>query len=221
MKLEEIFSKGENGALTYAEFSRLVDENGIKLADLSEGNYISKQKYEDELSGKVKEIETLNGTISTRDADLADLQKKLEEAGTDAEKLSTLTSEFDSLKSKYGEEVKTYKAQLKKQAYEFAVKEFANNQNFSSKASKRDFINSMVAKDLKMEDGRVMGADDFLQVYKQDNADAFIVEQQETEPSTPKPTFVDSTQGGGEPQAEDNAFINAFNFVGVREHPEK
>lgn len=220
MKLEEIFNKGENGALTYAEFSKLIDENGIKLADLSEGNYISKQKYEDELNGKIREIETLNGTISTRDTDLADLQKKLEEAGTDAEKLSSLTSEFDGLKSKYDADVKTYKAQLKKQAYEFAVKEFANGQKFSSKASKRDFINSMIAKDLKMEDGKIMGADDFLKIYSEDNEDAFVVENPKND-EPPKPQFTGNTQGGGEPQGDDNPFVNAFNFVGVREHPEK
>lgn len=214
MSIKDIFDKAENGTLTYEQFESAIKENGVKLVDLSEGNYVSKQKYEDELAGKSKEIETLNGTISTRDKDLVELKKKLEEAGTDAEKLSTLTSEFDGLKSKYDEEVKTYKAQLRKQAYEFAVKDFANSQKFSSKASKRDFINTMISKELKMENDKIIGADDFLKMYTQDNADAFVIEKKEEDP---KPKLVNPTPGGSVPTSS----TSMFNFTGVRPKPEQ
>ena len=214
MDIKELFETAEGGALTYDQFSKLVTEKGIKLADLSEGNYISKQKYEDELASKSKEIETLNGTIATRDTDLADLKKKLEDAGTDADKLNTLTSEFDSLKTKYADEVSEYKAQLKKQAYEFAVKDYANGKKFTSNAAKRDFINSMIAKDLKLENDTILGADDFVKVYSESNADAFVTE--ETTPSEPKPTITGTTQNNTPP--EKNEFAEAFHFMGVRPH---
>lgn len=213
MQIKEIFDKAEEGTLTFEQFQKIANENNVKFADLSEGNYVSKQKYDDELANKSKEIETLNGTISTRDTDLAELQKKLTEAGTDAEKLSTLTSEFDSLKSKYGEEVKTYKAQLKKQAYEFAVKEFANEQKFTSNAAKRDFISTMISKDLKMENDTILGADDFVKVYSENNADAFVVETKQEQEHKPK-LITDSTQGGEVPKGND--FSSIFNFTGVR-----
>lgn len=214
MQIKEIFDKAEEGTLTFEQFQKIANDNNVKFADLSEGNYVSKQKYEDELSSKTKEIETLNGTISTRDTDLAELQKKLTEAGTDAEKLSTLTSDFDNLKSKYDNEVKTYKAQLKKQAYEFAVKEFANGQKFTSNAAKRDFISTMIGKDLKMENDTILGADDFVKVYSENNADAFVVETNQ-EPEH-KPRITDSTQGGEVPKGND--FSSIFNFTGVRPH---
>ena len=214
MQIKEIFDKAEEGTLTFEQFQKIANDNNVKFADLSEGNYVSKQKYEDELSSKTKEIETLNGTISTRDTDLAELQKKLTEAGTDADKLSTLTSDFDSLKSKYDTEDKTYKAQLKKQAYEFAVKEFANSQKFTSNAAKRDFISTMIGKELKMENDTILGADDFVKVYSENNADAFVVE---TNPETEhKPRITDSTQGGEVPKGND--FSSIFNFTGVRPH---
>ena len=91
--------------------------------------------------------------------------------------------------AKYDKETKDYKEQLSKQAYEFAVKEFANGKTFSSKAAKRDFIQSMLSKNLQYEDGRIIGADDFVQMYSKDNADAFVKQK----PADPKPTFVSGT----------------------------
>lgn len=214
MEIKELFDKAENGTLTYDQFTKLCGENNAKFTDLSEGKYISKQKYDDEINGKVKEIETLNSTISTRDTDLAELKQKLQDAGTDAEKLTALTNDFDGLKTKYDTDVKNYKAQLKKQAYEFAVKEFANGRKFTSNAAKRDFINSMLSKDLKMENDTILGADDFVKVYSENNADAFVTEK---EPEEPVPNITTSTKGT-EP-TQDNGFTEAFHFMGVRPQP--
>lgn len=213
MNIKEIFENAENGTLTYEQFSDAVSKGGAKFVDLSEGNYVSKQKYEDELASKSKEIETLNGTIKTRDTDLATLKQKLTDAGTDAEKLNSLTTEFDTLKTKYDEDVKAYKSQLKKQAYEFAVKDFAGTQKFSSNASKRDFISSMLAKELKMENDKIIGADDFLAMYKESNQDAFIVESKDDN----KPKITDTTSGGSVPPQK----TSMFNFTGVRPKPEQ
>lgn len=221
MDIKELFDKAENGTLTYEQFTEAAKEAGAKFTDLNEGKYVSKRKYEDELAGKASEIETLNGTLTTRDTDLEELKRKLEEAGADTDKLASLTAEFDALKGKYDEDAKNYKAQLKKQAYEFAVKEYANGQKFTSNAAKRDFIQSMIAKDLKMEKDRILGAEDFRQAYGEENADAFVIDTPDPEPDTPKPQFVTTTPG-----AEDitpnvaNDFVSAMHFSGVRPMPE-
>ena len=221
MDIKALFEQSEDGTLNYEQFMELAKEGGAKFTDLSEGNYVSKKKYEDEIAGKASEIETLSGTITTRDTDLAELQKKLEEAGADAEKLASITSEFDALKSKYDEDAKAYKSQLKQQAYEFAVKEFANGQKFTSNAAKRDFTQSMIAKGLKMENGTILGAQDFVKMYSEQNEDAFMKDEPEPIVESIKPQFVSSTQG-----AEDvtpntaNDFINAMHFSGVRPAPE-
>lgn len=212
MQIKEIFDKAEEGTLTYEQFTKIADDNKAKFTDLSEGNYVSKQKYEDELSNKTKEIETLNSTISTRDTDLAELQQKLTDAGTDVDKLSSLTTDFDNLKTKYDTDVKNYKAQLKKQAYEFAVKEFANGKKFTSNAAKRDFISTMIGKELKMENDTILGADDFVKVYSENNADAFITE--DSSATEHKPKITDSTPGGDVPKGND--FGSIFDFTGVR-----
>ena len=220
MKLEEAFNEDE--ALTYEELMARISEVGAKFVDLKEGEYVSRQKYEDELAAKASEIETLNGTLGSRDTDLAELQQKLAEAGTDAEKLAALTTDFDSLKGKYDAEIKEYKNQLKQQAYQFAVKEFANSKKFTSNAARRDFEQSLIAANLKMEDGAIFGAEDFVKKYTEANADAFVVDTPEPEPMPEpeaKPMFADASQGPEIPPVNSNDFLNAFHFTGVRPDP--
>lgn len=201
MNIREIFEKAENGTLTYEAFENAVKETGAKFTDLSEGKYVSKAKYDDDIKAKDTSIEQLNATISQRDTDLADLQTKLNDAGTDATKLSELQSSFDSLQTKYAEDTKAYQQQLADQKYEFAVKEFANGKEFTSQAAKRDFIRSLMNEKLKMKNDLIIGADDFATAYATDNADAFVTKS-EPEAPTPaqgsnasKPQFIGTTPG--------------------------
>lgn len=186
MTIKELFEKAENGTLTIEQYNAIIAETGAKFVDLSEGNYVSKQKYTDELNTKDARITELTTTIGTRDTDLKALKKQLADAGTDAEKLTALTNDLSAMQDKYKADTKALQAKLDKQAYEFAVKDFANTKKFSSNAAKRDFINSLIAKELQMENGKIMGAEDFVQAYSVDNADAFLVEQE----PTPAPQFV-------------------------------
>ena len=246
MNIKEIFAKAEteDGKLTFEEFEKLAKDGGAKFADLSEGKYVSKAKYEDDLKAKDadieakegekatlnEQIEALNGTISTRDEDLANLQKQLAEAGEDATKLAELNNSFTALQSKYDADIRGYQEKMQQQQYEFAVREFANTKNFTSNAAKRDFVNSMLKKQLSMEDGKILGREDFVEKYAEDNADAFVVEKEpepivepepiaepepEPTPSEPIPTFVGSTPGP-EPESTEGGF--GFNFIGVRPH---
>ena len=235
MNIKELFDKAENGILTYEQYEALSKEMGAKFADLSDGKYVSKSKYEADLKAANQQVETLNGqisdlngTIATRDGDLADLQKKLELAGEDATKLAELSNNMTALQEKYDADTKSYQDKLRQQSYEFAVKEYANGQKFSSKAAKRDFINAMIAKNLQMEGDKLIGGDDFKAAYATDNEDAFYVEPEpapiaepdftfESEPDAPQapiPTMVASTPGA--PSADDDSFD--FGFVGVRAH---
>lgn len=226
MELKKVFETAENGTLTYEQFEEAAKKSGAKFVDLSEGGYVSSHKYDDDIAAKNKEIETLNGTISTRDTDLETLKKQLEEAGADATKLQEATDSLAALQSKYDGDMKSYKEQLKKQAYEFAVKEFANTQKFTSAAAKREFERSMIAKELKMEKDKILGADDFVTAYKADNSDSFAAE--ETPPDCGQsgddettPHFVQPGTAGGAGGTGDATGGFHFNFTGVRPMPEK
>ena len=109
---------------------------------------------------------------------------------------------IDSFQSKYDADVKAYKDQLKRQAYDFAVKEYANSLEFSSQAAKRDFVGQLKSAELKMDGDKILGADDFKLKYAEENAEAFAVKAEPApapEPEAPKPIFVQPT-GGTEPQ---------------------
>ena len=217
MNLKDIFDKAENGTLTYDQFMAAVSEGKGKFVDLSEGEYVSKQKYTDELAARDTRITTLDETLKTRDSDLANLRTQLESAGTDTEKLNELNVKFSDLQKQYEKDTKNYQKQLKDQAYKFAVTEFANQQKFTSKAARRDFEQSMLAKNLQMENDVIIGATDFMTAYSQENSDAFVVEDTTQQPpSQPAPHFVDSTNPGASTAGDANPFN--FNFIGVRSH---
>ena len=166
MTVKELFDKAENGALTWEQFQQAMGE--AKFVDLTEGNYVSKQKYDDELSQRDTRINDLTNTISTRDTDLATLQQTLKDAG-DLEALKQASKDLADLQKRYDKETKEYQNQLTKQAYEFAVKDFANGKQFTSKAAKRDFTQAMLAKNLQFEDGKIK--------YKGELSSCFIKKQ--------------------------------------------
>lgn len=231
-QIKDIFDKAEGGTLTYEQFEQLAKADGLKFADLSDGKYVSKSKYDADLKAKdtqletmTTQVETLNGTIATRDTDLAALQAKLEEAGQDATKLAELSNQFAGLQSKYEADVQNYQEQMRKQSYEFAVKEFANTKKFTSQAAKRDFTKALLEKGLQMEGDKILGREDFAEAYAAENADAFVVEPEvvitpeptpEPEPApAPIPEFVAATPG---PSAESESDGFNFGFTGVRAH---
>lgn len=205
MKLKELFEKAENGTLTYEQFEELAKEHKVNFADLSEGGYVSKHKYDDELAAKAKEIETLSATLGSRDTDLTELRKQLQDAEDGYIQVKELSAAIKDLQGKYDEDTKAYKEQLSKQAYEFAVKDFASELEFSSQAAKRDFIQSMLNAELKMgKDGKLLGLSDFKKEYEKENKDAFVTKPAEPAP-TPEtstrtqPQFVSSTPGSAAP----------------------
>ena len=219
MNLKDLFDKAENGTLTYEQFMAAAQNGKAKFVDLSEGGYVDKQKYTDDLAARDTRITTLDDTIKARDTDLAALQEQLKTAGTDAEKLTNLGNQFSELQKKYDKDTKAYEKQLKDQAYKFAVTDFANKQKFSSQAARRYFVSSMLAKGLTMEGDSIIGATDFMAAYSKENADAFVVEQDPTGSQPPKPHFTEPTTPPGGGGQDDTPF--QFNFIGVRPHDEK
>lgn len=211
----------EAGAITWEQFSAACTEKGFKLADLATGNYVAKKKFDDEVAGKDAMIEALQGQIKTRDADIVTLRKSLEDGSKDNEtKIADLTQQLTTLQGDYKTQKNDYETKLNKQAYEFAVKEFVGGLEFTSGAAKRDFTSQLLSAGLKMEGGSIMGATDFVEKYKGENADAFVVKA-EPQPAPqqqegPKPFFVQPTQP--QQQQNENPFDSMFNFAGVRAH---
>ena len=228
MTLKEILeeAQAEDGTLTVEAIEEAVKANNVKFADLNEGNYVSKRKHEDELKARDTQIAGLNDTIKSRDTDLTDLQAKLAEAGTDAEKLATLSNDLSTWQNKYNEDTKALQDQLTNQAREFAIKEYAGTKQFSSAAARRDYISSMRQSEyIKLDkNGELKGLADFDEDYSKENADAFISEEDydlDYEEES-LPMFVDSTQGTYDSNPDPTGgFSEAFHFTPVRAIPDK
>ena len=195
MNIKDLFDKAENGTLTYEQFEALAKDNDVKFVNLKDGNYVSKSKYESDIEKVNQQVETLNtqindlnGTITSRDADLEDLKKQLEQAGEDKAKLDALNTSMADLQTKYEADIKAREDKLRQQSYEFAVKEYANTQKFSSKAAKRDFVKAMIDRNLQMDGDKLIGGDDFRAKYAEENDDAFYVEPAPAPAPAPEPT---------------------------------
>lgn len=170
----------------------------------------------------VSEVETLRGKltkaeierdsiqskydtdIAQRDTDLATLQTQLKDAGGDADKLATLQTNFDNLQTTYNKAKADYEKQLTEQAYDFAVKENSAKLKFSSNSAKKAFMSDLKAKKLSMENGKILGFDDFVSAYKEQDAGAFIAENPSPKNDEPKPSFSAKTNPGDktDPQPE-------------------
>ena len=213
--LEELFG---TEALTFAQLKEKVTAKGWKLADLSTGNYVAKKKYDDDVTSRDTQITDLKGQITTRDKDLSALKKQLESGDVDNQtKITELTGQLTKLQGDYETSKKDYEARLSKQAYEFAVKEYAGGKKFTSTAAKRDFENQLIAKQLKLENGKIIGADDFEKLYREANADAFVVEKTEPEPDKnvqddKLPTFIQPSSPTSNSAPETNPFLAAYGF---------
>ena len=137
------------------------------------------------IRGKLEKAESERDTyknkydedIKKRDADLEDLQKKLKNAGVDAEKLKTLETDLATLKTTYEESKGEYEKKLADQAYEFALKQKVDGLKFSSNSAKKAFIADAMKEEMKIKDGELQGFDSFVKSYKENDAGAFISEE--------------------------------------------
>lgn len=163
------------------EFDKMLNENYKTQAEVNNlnGKLTKAESESDALQVKY------NDDIKQRDTDLADLKQKLADAGTDAETLKNLQTEFDTLKTNYANAQADYQKQLNKQAYEFAIKEKTNGLQFTSNSAKKAFLTDALAKNLTMDNGNILGFDDFVSAYKEQDAGAFVVETTTEEPKPP------------------------------------
>lgn len=178
-----------------------------------------KESFEKELNSNYKTIKEVDGIkeklssaesaktkleedLEKRDADLADVQKQLDEAGKDTEKLEDLTEKLKTLQTDYSEQQKKYTKQLDDQKYEFAIKELTSGLKFSSNSAKKSFLRDLMDNKLSMKDEEVLGFKDFVEKYKQQDAGAFVVEDDDDPESGKKPKFANKTRKIDEPESK-------------------
>ena len=173
-----------------------------------------------QVTALTQQITDLQAQMTQRDTDMTTLQEQLSTAQTDAGKLTEAQEALTALQSKYAADQKKWDEKIAKQAYDFAIRERAGKLQFTSAAAQRDFIREATGKKLAMENGKLLGFDDFTEAYRAENPGALVEEkpaEPEKQPTAPSaPAFVLPSTSAGTAAAADG--FN-FNFSGVRPKP--
>lgn len=178
----------------------MTKENLIKMGVSEEIAEKINAEYEKELS-KMKDTAEKNGIeLEGVKTQLADANAKIKEfEDLDVDGIKKKAGEWEQ---KYRTETEALKKQIADKDYEYAVRDFLSGQKFSSELAKSAVFTQMKEKAFKLEDGKLIGADEFMKEIIEKNPNAF-------ESSEPIPKIVTSSGGSG----GDTAGINAARAV--------
>lgn len=165
-------------------------EYGEKDLIINDGNYIPKAKF-DSLNEQKKDLE--NQLKETND-------KMQELSKVDTEELK---QQIIDLQKKYEDDTKALNSKYEAREYDIKLNDYTKDLKFSSNSAKKSFMSDLKAKELKFEDDKLVGFDDFVNSYKESDPTAFM-EEKEEEPSVK----VNTGDNHDDKENSDDAFIN-------------
>lgn len=188
--LKALFGVSEDGqpvALTYEQLAEALSANKeLKLVNLADGGYVSKDKFdakETELEGVRQQLEAANQKIqSYKDMDIDGIKQSV--------------SDWEQ---KYENDTAALRQQLAEQEQMHSLDMFLGGYQFSSKAAKDGVRAAFLSKKFPYEDGKFIGAKEYIDSLMADDdyKGAFVVksteptQSSEAEPPAPKPQFSD------------------------------
>lgn len=144
-----------------------------------------------------KDVEKVKTKLTAAETARDDYKEQLEAANTTIQGYKDM--DIDGIKrsvtdweTKYNTDTKALQDKLDGQAYDFAMKEYVNGYQFTSELVKQAVIAQLKAQNFKLNDGKFLGADDFMKQLKEANPSAFV----DTDNKTPKITIPGA---GGKP----------------------
>ena len=183
---EELYTQIEGKINTHN--TGIKDESKrVKLADLSTGNYVSKEKYtgaKTERDGYETQLKTANTTIASYKT-------------MDIEGIKQSAKDWET---KYNDDIGKLNQTLLDQQKEFSAKDFMNAQGFKSELAKEAAVSKLLKQGLDFKDGTFAGAEDFMKKLKEADPDSFATEESKQKTwvrgthNTHKPATVDDEQ---------------------------
>lgn len=144
-----------------------------------------------------KDVEKVKTKLTAAETARDDYKEQLETANTTIQGYKDM--DIDGIKrsvtdweTKYNTDTKALQDKLDGQAYDFAMKEYVNGYQFTSELVKQAVIAQLKEQNFKLNDGKFLGADDFMKQLKEANPSAFV----DTDNKTPKITIPGA---GGKP----------------------
>ena len=125
-----------------------------------------------------KDIERVKTKLTAAETARDEYKEQLEAANTtiqsykdmDIEGIKQSASEWEK---KYNDDLKAMQDKLEGQAYDFALKEYVSGYQFTSDLVKEAVIAQLKTQGFKLNDGKFLGADDFMKQLKEANPSAF------------------------------------------------
>lgn len=147
--------------------------------------------------------EQLNGDITTLRTQLSDRDKDIEKLKSTPNNTEELTKQLEQLQSKYDSDTKNLQSQIDSRNYLDAVRSAVAEKGikFTSKAAERYYFSQAESEKLKLENGKLLGFDDFHKKQLEADKDAFVAaEKPANQPPTPDTMhFAGSAGNGGNP----------------------
>ncbi|PKG30859.1 phage scaffolding protein [Cytobacillus horneckiae] len=158
-------------------YNQVVEKAGEnKLAVISDGNWIPKDKFND----KLEDIKNLKEQITSRDNQLEDLKK------VDAEALQQRIQDLQEENSNTKTE---YEDKLQKQSFDYALKDALTGAKVRNPKAAKALLD---LESIKLDGDKLLGLDAQLNTIKE--SDPYLFEEEK--PSDPTPQIV----AGGNPQ---------------------
>ncbi len=165
----------------------------LKNLDIGGGAHLSDELIEQIMAEDGKAKAEMQNTITTLTTERDGLKTQLSDANTaiqsykdmDIEGIKQAAADWET---KYNTDTQALKDQLEGVKYSHAVETAVSGIKFTSASAKKAFVSDLTAKGLTLQDGKLLGLDDFTKGYKDSDPGAFA-------PDEPTPTI---TVGGGQ-----------------------
>lgn len=156
----------------------------------------------EEVRNQYKDIDLVDSSkyvkkelFDTKETELKSTKTQLKEANTTIQSykdmdIESIKASADQWKNKYETETQELNEKLKKQEYEFAAKEYLGNYDFLSERVKNSILKDFMDKDFKLEEGKFLGADDWIKNLNESEPELFKT----VSPNDPKIVFTNKTK---------------------------
>ncbi len=155
-----------------------------------------------DIEAEKKKTTSIQNKLDTVNTELTIVKEQLTNANTTIQSYKDMDIEgikqsAEEWKTKYEEDTKKLQDDLKAKDYDYAVKEYMNSFKFIDDEVKELVINKFKEKSFKHEEGKFLGADEFMKEYKEAHKGLFVPDEpQDPVPTIVKPTNGDPTQKG-------------------------
>lgn len=185
----------------------------LKDLDLGEGARLPDSAIEAIMAEYGKEKGGFESQIAELTTERDGLKTQLDDANKTIKSYKDM--DIDGIKqsaadweTKYNTDTQTLKEQLEAEKYGFAVKESVGVLKFSSESAKKAFVADLMTKKLPLQDGKLLGLEDFTKSYMESDPEAFLSENDGKDPYA-----VRGSGGGGSLMGGDAALRAAFGLT--------